>query len=412
MLEEKLQEHLKTHFDLDQNLCFKDKIEEIKRREYDELIDLINNLEAEQLIDNTIEAKSMNLSVIDEGDDEEKIESDNQENVEPMDLENSDDSLDMIIKKYQPTKSKEIHKADTLLSQQSPISTFQKPKGTLRKFKSFNTNLAGPSYASSPISRVTSTSSPIKRLTSIVDDDDDELNAIVNKYTSVSPPPNVEECFSPIITPKKKRRVEIPTDKILSPPKVVEVAGEKKEEENDFKYITVDDINPHDYEVILIIDIGEAKSKTNCEIQTKIAKLDVRSQVEKLHIGDFVWIAVHKTDKSKKYVLPYIIERKRLDDLASSIKSDRFHEQKFRLRLCGIENVIYLIENLKATAHGLPFETLTQAISNTFIQNKFQVKITDDKDHTVLYLALMSNFIAGIFYVSLIFFVSYRNALS
>jgi crossover junction endonuclease MUS81 len=122
--------------------------------------------------------------------------------------------------------------------------------------------------------------------------------------------------------------------------------------------------------------------------------------VRKLNVGDFLWIAQHKTDKSKELVLPYIVERKRLDDLSSSIKDGRFHEQKFRLKKCGISNVVYLIENhMKAgkVQCGLPFTTLLQAATNTQIHSKFQVKFTENSQHTILYLAVMTTFIENIF---------------
>lgn len=122
--------------------------------------------------------------------------------------------------------------------------------------------------------------------------------------------------------------------------------------------------------------------------------------MRKLNIGDFLWIAQHKTDKSKEFVLPYIVERKRLDDLSSSIKDGRFHEQKFRLKKSGVENVIYLIENhMKAgkVQCGLPFTTLLQAATNTQIHSKFQVKFTENSQHTITYLTVMTTFIENIF---------------
>jgi len=44
------------------------------------------------------------------------------------------------------------------------------------------------------------------------------------------------------------------------------------------------------------------------------------------------------------YVLDFIVERKTADDLAASIMDGRYEEQKFRLKNCGINNVIYLVE--------------------------------------------------------------------
>ncbi len=131
-------------------------------------------------------------------------------------------------------------------------------------------------------------------------------------------------------------------------------------------------------------------------------------EIRKLNAGDFLWIARHKTDKKREYVLPYIVERKRLDDFSSSIKDGRFHEQKFRLRRSGIENVIYLIESYarsqKHASMGLPFTTLLQAATNTQIHNKFTVKFTESHQHTLLYLTVMTGFIDNIFKVPLLLF--------
>ena len=42
-------------------------------------------------------------------------------------------------------------------------------------------------------------------------------------------------------------------------------------------------------------------------------------------------------------MLNCILERKTVDDLAASIKDGRWHEQKMRLKACGLSRVIYLI---------------------------------------------------------------------
>ena len=43
-------------------------------------------------------------------------------------------------------------------------------------------------------------------------------------------------------------------------------------------------------------------------------------------------------------VLDFIVERKRMDDLASSIVDGRFREQKHRMKQSGLANAVYLIE--------------------------------------------------------------------
>ena len=52
----------------------------------------------------------------------------------------------------------------------------------------------------------------------------------------------------------------------------------------------------------------------------------VNFEIRHLKVGDFIWIA--KNNEGQELVLPYIVERKRMDDLAQSIKDGRFHEQK------------------------------------------------------------------------------------
>lgn len=102
-------------------------------------------------------------------------------------------------------------------------------------------------------------------------------------------------------------------------------------------------------------------------------------------------------------VLPYIVERKRMDDLASSIKDGRFQEQKFRLSDCGLPNRIYMIENRGNNAHvGLPLTNLLQATTNTIVQNEFTVKFTDSNEDSMLYLSVMSNLLTKMFAVSLL----------
>ena len=46
----------------------------------------------------------------------------------------------------------------------------------------------------------------------------------------------------------------------------------------------------------------------------------------------------------KNKVLNFIMERKKADDLASSIIDGRYKDQKYRLKNCGISNVYYVYE--------------------------------------------------------------------
>lgn len=150
-------------------------------------------------------------------------------------------------------------------------------------------------------------------------------------------------------------------------------------------------VNIRDPKVILLVDTAETigKSKSNLDRTLKALQQNhVEHEVRRLSVGDFLWIV--RDDTGVEFVLPYVVERKRMDDLASSIKDGRFHEQKFRLKQCGLANVIYLIEHLGNNRQvGVPASTLSQAALNTFVQD-FTVKYTENHLHTVLYLATMT----------------------
>jgi crossover junction endonuclease MUS81 len=64
----------------------------------------------------------------------------------------------------------------------------------------------------------------------------------------------------------------------------------------------------------------------------------VTHTVRKLHVGDFVWVAQETRPRDPvrpaELVLDHIVERKRLDDLCSSIIDGRFREQKVPWLAC------------------------------------------------------------------------------
>lgn len=62
---------------------------------------------------------------------------------------------------------------------------------------------------------------------------------------------------------------------------------------------------------------------------TELAKCQVQFEVRHLNLGDFLWIARCRKTK-KELVLPHIVERKRIDDFAQSIKDGRYRDQKVK----------------------------------------------------------------------------------
>ncbi|XP_026686406.1 crossover junction endonuclease MUS81 [Diaphorina citri] len=117
---------------------------------------------------------------------------------------------------------------------------------------------------------------------------------------------------------------------------------------------------------ILVVDNHETGARYTVPTETleELIRLDVKYEVKGLKIGDFTWIA--KDMYGNELVLPYIVERKRMDDFAQSIKDSRFQEQKFRLKKCGLKNLIYLVENYGSNMFlGLPLTSVLQAATNT-----------------------------------------------
>ncbi|XP_047990284.1 crossover junction endonuclease MUS81 [Leguminivora glycinivorella] len=151
---------------------------------------------------------------------------------------------------------------------------------------------------------------------------------------------------------------------------------------------------PGSFDVILLIDKCETSGLSNKHDPTvgQFKKYpDLKHEYRSLKVGDFTWVAQHKTNKDQELVLPYVVERKRMDDLGSSIKDGRFHEQKFRLRKSGLKNVIYLVENYGSNKHvGLPIQSLMQALQNTRVQDNFKVHETDSLKNSARFLAMMT----------------------
>ncbi|XP_047735359.1 crossover junction endonuclease MUS81 isoform X3 [Prionailurus viverrinus] len=156
------------------------------------------------------------------------------------------------------------------------------------------------------------------------------------------------------------------------------------------------ELRPGEYRVLLCVDIGEAKGAGHRqELLLELQRLRVTHTVRKLHVGDFVWVAQETEPgdpvRPGELVLDHIVERKRLDDLNSSIMDGRFHEQKFRLKRCGLGHRIYLVEeHCSANNLSLPESTLLQAVTNTQVIDGFFVKRTADIKESAAYLALMT----------------------
>ena len=78
---------------------------------------------------------------------------------------------------------------------------------------------------------------------------------------------------------------------------------------------------------------------------THVSLLHVlRAQVQHSETGDALWVARARGDRGLCYALDYVVERKSVSDLVSSIKGGRYERQKYALRRCGLRRVMYLVE--------------------------------------------------------------------
>ncbi|CAH1263024.1 MUS81 [Branchiostoma lanceolatum] len=171
-------------------------------------------------------------------------------------------------------------------------------------------------------------------------------------------------------------------------------------------------LSPGEFEVVLCVDTqettGGAAGSRKVNLVPELQKNSVRCDVRNLHVGDFLWVAREKVKRlpgqlhpplPRELVLDYVVERKRMDDLASSIKGSRFKEQKFRLKMSGLRKPIYLVEDFGSSAAHfcLPEATLQQAVVNTQVTDGFFVKRTADMKESVTYLTLMTHYLQSLY---------------
>jgi len=139
-----------------------------------------------------------------------------------------------------------------------------------------------------------------------------------------------------------------------------------------------------EYEVLLLVDGREQYSRgANNASRTAALSNHLQSMqssglaVEQrvLPIGDALWVARSRRAPSREYVLDYILERKSLSDLLSSIReSSRYSTQKYFLKRCDLRHVYYLIEgDTEVLGEGSDHKVVTTAAARTEIQDGFRV---------------------------------------
>ncbi|PKA66988.1 Crossover junction endonuclease MUS81 [Apostasia shenzhenica] len=135
------------------------------------------------------------------------------------------------------------------------------------------------------------------------------------------------------------------------------------------------------YDIILILDYRENfGSRSRKVIDCIRSQFSILVEVRRLPIGDGIWIVRHKQSNSE-YVLDFIVERKEIDDLGSSILDNRYRDQKLRLQRCGLRKVIYLVEGDPNALEAA--ESIKTACFTTEILEGFDVQRTSGFADTV-----------------------------
>lgn len=155
-------------------------------------------------------------------------------------------------------------------------------------------------------------------------------------------------------------------------------------------------LSPGEFEIILVVDSREQTSGVQQNMRktaliSELTQKGVNAEMRVLQVGDFAWVARETASgRSRELILDHVVERKRVDDLASSIVDGRFHEQKHRLKICGIRNPTYLVESLTRGEYSVPFRSLQSAVANSQIIDGFNIKYMKDYNETIMYLVSMT----------------------
>lgn len=84
----------------------------------------------------------------------------------------------------------------------------------------------------------------------------------------------------------------------------------------------------------------------------------ISAQTQYHLVSDALHLVAYRRQPGLEYVLDYVLERKRVDDMINSIKSRRYDRQKFNMNMCGLRHLIYLVEGNPDTLgneSGMPY---------------------------------------------------------
>ncbi|KRY59839.1 Serine/threonine-protein kinase ULK3 [Trichinella britovi] len=164
------------------------------------------------------------------------------------------------------------------------------------------------------------------------------------------------------------------------------------------------------YDVLMLVDNSETKGgptgragprsqlqSSKAKMKAALLRAGIDFEERELSVGDYLWLARSKTDSRDEFVLDVIVERKRVDDLANSVleKEGRYREQKFRLKRCGLKNVVYLVEDFDGMDSMAEYKKLLVrgACAKTQLIDQFHFVRTHNLEETVVYLKTMTEYL-------------------
>ncbi|BGP39551.1 Crossover junction endonuclease mus81 [Rhodotorula kratochvilovae] len=160
------------------------------------------------------------------------------------------------------------------------------------------------------------------------------------------------------------------------------------------------------FKVVLIVDSreGTREQGKRVELCEKIAREGVSVDGKMLPLGDMLWVARRVDPQTGRpaggddVVLDAIVERKRLDDLCTSILDGRYVGQKFRLKDSGISHRIYLIEKYDVATQYEKFgKQIWTCKSQLQVNDGFYVHESANLADTISYLKKRTQVMAELY---------------
>lgn len=280
ILDEKLEKHLKERIDLFRFPFYKDKVDEVQRRDEERYHNVIERIE-KLMTDKRNETLEGNNQTIHFKNDKILFSFNAQNNCHSVEIENEipeeiitssessdedqEDSFDRLInrneQKVDENKKKTDIKRKFELFSSSPISSIP---SKLRRSKTFDSVRTSEFTNASPVSSFlnveVSNSSPVAQSVSMEFNNDRELNEIMKKYGKINPSklnPSLKN-FSELTKPIKKHSIKEKSTTLRNfMVKNTKPVDFKDDDENETKYISINDINSNDYDIILSVDLQE-----------------------------------------------------------------------------------------------------------------------------------------------------------